>query len=365
MNKSEIKIFKKYPINKKAALVILVLFIILLIRFLIQNNVILKPIQHLFNFYADFLIFLVRANFYFFSSEIHFDFVNNEIINSGQIIRINRFFFSANQIVAVFVLLLITKSPIISKLKTFIIGFILISVYNSIRISLHILYPETIAVHHWFFNLVLIPRWLIVLIIIYIYWSKYPSIIEMITNKFNFSASFINHLYLKIGILIISYYIVIIIAYNELFFINGTLLISFILNLSKNIIELLGYDCWINNRLIYGNYASLYMDDACLGINLMFLFASFILLLPGSNKHKLWYIPLGLFIIVLLNVLRVVLIFINMSKSGAYTMAVEIHDLFTYPVLVFTFFMWVIWLNRFFKLKLTGKSKLPDKSPMS
>lgn len=111
----------------------------------------------------------------------------------------------------------------------------------------------------------------------------------------------------------------------------------------------MGYESIINGRLIFYNGVSLYMDDACLGINLMFLFAAFIVVLPGSAKHKLWFIPSGIFIIILLNCLRAILIFVHISEHKTYNLPLEIHDLFTYPVLVFTFFMWYIWLNKFFR----------------
>jgi exosortase/archaeosortase family protein len=243
----------------------------------------------------------------------------------------------------------VAKSPFVNKAVSFLIFFIIISFYNSVRISLHAIYPQTATVHNWFFNLVLIPRWLLVVGFAWYYWKKFPTPIEWLKKRFGFEQTYIRNTFVKIALLVLVYYIVIILTFNNLIFLNGDLLISFILKTSKYFIELLGYQCWIDNRLIYSTKVSLYMDDACIGINLMFLFAAFISLLPGALKHKLWYIPSGLIIIILLNCLRVVFIFINMSRSGSYTLFMDVHDLYTYPVLVFTFLMWMIWINKFFK----------------
>jgi exosortase/archaeosortase family protein len=351
-----IRIFKAAP----ERILLVALFIILLIlRFLAQNKILLDPINFLFNIYADSLIASSKLLLSFSNADIVFSYVKNQIISQGHLMKIDRFYFSITQIIGVLAVVLLTKSRILNKFLSFIVAFFFLSIYNVLRISLHALYPETSIGHNWFFNLLLIPRWIIVLGFAWYYWRKFPAIFELIKEKFGFTNEFIKKTFLKIAIIIVAYYFVIILTYNDTLLINGSLLISFILNSSKFFINLLGYECWINNRLIYGTNASLYMDDACIGINLMFLFASFIALLPGRRKHKFWFIPMGLMIIVLLNCIRIVLIFINISKTGRYSMFLEIHDLFTYPVLVFTFFMWVVWINDFY-LKEKKHTNLPN-----
>jgi exosortase/archaeosortase family protein len=343
------ELLKKYNLYNWKFVFVVAVLIGLLAKFIVPAGVLLKPIHYLFNLYSDFLIAQCKIIFSFSDSNMVFDFLKNQIISNGKVLSIDRFYFSLYQILAVLVIVFVTNASILNKLACFGIGFLILSVYNSIRISLHAIYPETISVHNWFFNLLLIPSWLIVLSFVWYYWNKFPKPFEYLKQKFGFTDKFITSTFIKIAIIIVLYYLIVILVFNDIIFLNGSLLISFILKTSKFFIDLLGYECWINNRLIYGNNASLFMDDSCMGINLMFLFASFIALLPGTFKHKIWYIPLGLMVIILLNCLRVIMIFINMSKTGAYTMALEIHDLFTYPVLVFTFFMWVIWINRFYK----------------
>ena len=343
------KFFEKNNISTKKIIVISVLIILFVLRYLIQEKIMIKPIQFIFHIYADFLIANTKIILYFFKSNLQYDYANNLIINNLSILKIDRFYFSSNQIITAFIIILITKSPTYNKIKAFLFVFLILTLYNSLRISLHAAYPSTISVHNWFFNLVLIPRWLIVLIFVHIYWTKFPEIKEQIKRKFNFSEKLLRYTFVKIAFIIVIYHLVVIITFNNYFIINGSMLISFILKLSKYFIDLIGYTCFVNNRFIYGTNASLYMDDACLGIDLMFLFASFIVIIPGPIKHKFWYIPMGLIIIVLLNCARVILIFINLTEHLRYSIPFEIHDIFTYPVLVFTLFLWIIWINKFLK----------------
>jgi len=358
MNKQTLlNFYKKLDLTPSKIIVFAFILLVVLFNFLLQNKVFISPIQFILDLYAHFLMAQSKLLLYFIRSEISFDFIKNQVLSQGHILTIDRFYFSLFQIVVALTIVLLTNSLIIYKAVSFIVVFMIISLYNSIRISLHAIYPETATVHNWFFNLVLIPRWLIVLGFAWYYWRKFPTLLDFLKKKFGFDDKFIQVTFLKIAALIAIYYIVVIFTFNDLIFLNGSLFISFILNISKNFIQFLGYDCWINNRLIYGRVASLYMDDSCMGVNLMFLFASFIALLPGALKHKLWYIPAGLIVIVLLNCLRIVFIFVNITKSGKYDMYMEIHDLFTYPVLVFTFVMWMIWINRFFKPKQTVQNK--------
>jgi exosortase/archaeosortase family protein len=235
-----------------------------------------------------------------------------------------------------------------------------ISVYNVLRISIHAIHPETISVHNWIFNLILIPRWIIVIALFHFYWKKHPSIKSFISGKLHLTEKFWEKLFLNLSIVNIVYFLTIIFIFNRFFFLNGELLLKVILNLSKSILDFFGYESWIIEKTISGSKAALFMDDSCIGMNLMFLFATFIALLPGSVKHKLWFIPMGLIMIVLFNSTRIALIFISVSENnGKYILPLEIHDLFTYPVLILTLLLWIVWINRFFMPKSKRNEELP------
>ncbi len=356
MNKEKLSfLIKKYNITTWKVITGVLILLLVATRLLVQGNANFKPVAFIFGVYADLLMLIVKALLSITDLNVAFDFTIHEIIGQVETLKIGRFFFSINQIASIFIICLVTKSPIKNKLFAFFIGFVAITIYNSLRIFSHLLYPETTSLHHWFSNIVLIPRWLIVLGFAWYFWRKYPSIINYLKSKFRFSDDFIKAAFIKVALIILIYHLVVIITFNDYFFINGQHLIDLVLSTSKLVLDLMGYESWINHRLIYGQKASLYMDDACIGINLMFLFAAFIYIMPGAAKHKWWFIPLGLVFIIALNCLRVILIFINLTNNATYSIPLEIHDLFTYPVLVLAFFMWMIWINKFM-----NKGKMPQ-----
>jgi len=343
---------KNYNLTNERIIIAFILILLVIIRLIIQKNPEIKFYQIPSNLYSDFLMVISKVFLYFYSQDIIFNFSNNEIINGSSIIKINRFYFSIHQISAIFILVLITKSTFRDRILILILGFLVFSIYNSIRISIHSIYPESIAGNNWLFNILLIPRWIIVLLFYYYYWNKYPSLKQLIISKLNLSDNNYRKYFLNLSFAIIIYFIIIIIAYNNYFFINGGLLAKMILQISRYFIEIFGYSCSIENRTLLGQYTILNMGDACIGIDLMFLFATFIALMPGPAKHKLWFIPMGIVAIVILNAIRVILIFISVSNNnGKYLLPVEIHDAFTYPVLGFTLILWIIWINKFYIIK--------------
>lgn len=347
MKKRISELYTKYRLTPEKILIGISLLAIILVRFLIQNKVEFKPLELVFDAYAKLLLALTELIISPWTSNYGFDYALNQLSGPTQILEIDLFYFSVNQIFAAFVVVLLTRSPYRIKLLYFMAAFLVFTLYNSLRIVAHALVPGTDHVHHWFFNILLIPRWILLILFTWLYWKKFPHLMELIKNKFNFSESFIRKSFVRMGLLVLFYYLLIIIVFNDYIWINGALLVAFVLNTSQYVLEILGYQSLINQKLIYGQGASLYMDDACLGINLMFLFAAFIGMMPGLTKHKLWFIPLGILIIIGLNILRVVLIFVHVSDNKTYDLPLGTHDLFTYPVLLFTFLMWVVWINKF------------------
>ena len=128
-----------------------------------------------------------------------------------------------------------------------------------------------------------------------------------------------------------------------------------ILKTSEAVLNHFGYVAeMVNNRTIQGPNAGIYFSDSCLGLELMLTFAAFIAILDGRVWNKIWYITLGLVIIYMLNIARITLIFMHLvNNQGNYKLAINYHDIFTYPVYIIVFIMWVIWINRY--------NKNPDK----
>ncbi len=62
----------------------------------------------------------------------------------------------------------------------------------------------------------------------------------------------------------------------------------------------------------------IYVADHCLGIPSMVVFTLFILFFRGKVTHKLWYIPLGIFGVFCINVLRVVGLGLLQKSSSSF-----------------------------------------------
>ncbi len=100
--------------------------------------------------------------------------------------------------------------------------------------------------------------------------------------------------------------------------------------------------------LYYGslNYGIIYVSWGCSGLKQFYQWVFLIALFPGPWKHKLWYIPMGIGVIFLVNVLRIysLLIVTMYSPSIVHFFHDDIVRPFFYVVM---FALWVIWNERF------------------
>ncbi len=90
----------------------------------------------------------------------------------------------------------------------------------------------------------------------------------------------------------------------------------------------------------------LWVGDPCNGITLFALFVGFIIAYPGKIKNKLWFIPLGLLSIHIINILRIVsLCLIVLYKPDS----LAFNHTYTFTILVYAyvFWLWLIWSNKY------------------
>jgi exosortase/archaeosortase family protein len=93
------------------------------------------------------------------------------------------------------------------------------------------------------------------------------------------------------------------------------------------------------------NNYGIIITDGCSGIKQIMQFALLMLIFPGPWKHKAWFIPLGMFIVHLTNVLRIVLLAIVAEHSPAnieYTHDSWLRIMF-YVVI---FALWLLWVEK-------------------
>ena len=100
-------------------------------------------------------------------------------------------------------------------------------------------------------------------------------------------------------------------------------------------------------KFIFENKNSIDILFPCTGVQPMLQFCLIILLYPGSWKHKLWFIPMGMVILYLTNVFRLIGLGIVMAKWPEYWSYA--HD-YPFRVLLYlvTFILWLFWNEKFF-----------------
>lgn len=80
---------------------------------------------------------------------------------------------------------------------------------------------------------------------------------------------------------------------------------------------------------------------SCSGLKQIFVFLCIITFYPGSEKHKLWFIPLGILLIWVLNVIRISsLIGLFESFPNHFDL---FHELSKYVFYFIIFMFWVVW----------------------
>ena len=119
-----------------------------------------------------------------------------------------------------------------------------------------------------------------------------------------------------------------------------------ICQLSDVFLSLFGVDTYIDIESDHvvlfmdgGNYRGIWVGDECNGFKLFSIFAIFILAFPGNWKKKLWFIPLGLLIVHIANVIRVGgLVLIN----NYYPRFLDFNHLYTFTIFVYgiIFLLW-------------------------
>lgn len=126
---------------------------------------------------------------------------------------------------------------------------------------------------------------------------------------------------------------------------------NFVFFESSWIVKTFIYDITTSGRIIYleGN-RFIEVSTGCSGFKPTLEFFVLFILFPGSWEKKSWYIPLGIILIHLLNIIRIVsLTIIIMNCPQIWEFA---HDWIFRPLFyIFIFGMWVIW-NEKMRLKV-------------
>ena len=85
--------------------------------------------------------------------------------------------------------------------------------------------------------------------------------------------------------------------------------------------------------------------EGCNGINVMIVFVAFIVAYGGSVKATLWFVPLGLIIIHLFNLIRIALLYVVAQHYQSYFYYVHKY-IFTGILYLIVFALWTLWVMK-------------------
>ena len=98
------------------------------------------------------------------------------------------------------------------------------------------------------------------------------------------------------------------------------------------------------------------VGNPCNGLELFVLFAGFIICFPGNLKSKIWFIPLGIIGIYLINALRAAILAVIQLKAPE-NLDFNHHYTFTIIVYSFIFALWMMWVNKFSDFNANPKNE--------
>jgi exosortase family protein XrtF len=120
---------------------------------------------------------------------------------------------------------------------------------------------------------------------------------------------------------------------------------------TQQLLSFLGYPVFVSNSEtirtvgIDGTHG-LWIGDPCNGLTLFALFASFIAAFPGSWKKKLWFIPVGILIIHLLNIIRVTGLCIIVKHNPDW---LQFNHTYLFQIIMYgcIFGIWMFWVRKY------------------
>ncbi|NMH89789.1 exosortase family protein XrtF [Flavivirga algicola] len=126
---------------------------------------------------------------------------------------------------------------------------------------------------------------------------------------------------------------------------------------SRSLLDAFGYDAQIlphpeepsMKLIINGKYLARIIEG-CNSISVLILFISFIIAFSGKLKVTFLYILAGSALIYIVNLIRIVILSIGIYHYPEQT---EILHTVVFPAIIYgmMFLLWILWVNRFSKLK--------------
>ncbi len=132
--------------------------------------------------------------------------------------------------------------------------------------------------------------------------------------------------------------------------------VLFLLETSRLMASFFGYQGYIVGDQLQGLNGALALSKHCLGFVTMFIFGAMVFLtrIPDRKNITAWYLFIGLILLFVLNIARLVLVFIVAQGPDGYQRANIHHEVYNIVIYVFIFILWVIWFEFFLRRDIKG-----------
>jgi len=97
--------------------------------------------------------------------------------------------------------------------------------------------------------------------------------------------------------------------------------------------------------------ATVYVGSGCSGLELFLIFSSFIIIFKGELKNKVWFLPAGLLIILVLNIIRICVLALLLNYAPDH---MDFNHKYTFVIIVYGAIFglwWWWWVNKYSAIK--------------
>lgn len=125
--------------------------------------------------------------------------------------------------------------------------------------------------------------------------------------------------------------------------------VTLLLDITNYFSSWFGQTGFITGNRLVGEYGTLLLGKPCLGIISLFLFCSFVYLTRDNlpKKTTMLYILAGLIFLNIVNIIRLVAIFIIVQGENGGQRAALHHEIYNMLIYIFIFALWILWYERF------------------
>lgn len=123
---------------------------------------------------------------------------------------------------------------------------------------------------------------------------------------------------------------------------------------SQQVFQLLGFDASFEPlrercQLFFGSKHLLNVGHECNALEVFVIFTGFVVCFPSSLKSKVLFIPMGILIIYMLNILRILLLTLMAHYTPEY---IDFNHKYTFNIIIHgvVFFLWHYWSKHYSKV---------------